>query len=657
MSRKLQDGDLLFPLGQNSGTDPSGLPPGSFSRGMNVVNRGGVLQCRPGYRCLNVLPEGVLQGFSVLRPKQGEETLVFAVSGNLYTSQHPFEEVLPLPGVQFSSTSDQLFFQQVEQVVTNNFDGSISFTNPKNLLVIQDGGFTAPAIYDGTRAEHQRGPTAIPLGGPMEWVGDRLWVARGPNLYASDIGNPVSFTESEYVAGALGFFTFPNEITALSKTLTVDFAQLLVFSRTTTSVIQASIRDRAAWATTPNFQKDIFPTLGCVSPRSVVPHYGLLWWFSEHGLVSLDAAATGFVSSSLPYQDSEMQESKGRLSQQLAGVACASYENYFLASVPYADTFNRHTWCLDNTVNPGEAQRKPSWNSVWTGTRPVEWLVGEFAGQTRALYISKDYDGNNRLWEAFTADRLDNGCPITWWAETRAYLFQSPGKFKDFRYADVFLTELSGTVDVAVFWAGAHRGKYKRVMTKRILANTASLVAGESIEAGEILVGMKKQSRYVRTQDGKAIVARETLSSCDVESERAEWHDEGFQILVVGSGPGALRGVVVYADPPVNEDDSGRCEKDETEPNFVRFDGAASGQSSLDAALADFATTIPVFRSTQTATLTQDGYTEVGIGAGSSIISQNDADKIASAMAERLAAEALKRVLPEIINLGLENFE
>jgi hypothetical protein len=650
MSNKVQDGDLLFPLGQDSSTDPMGLAPGYYSRGMNVVNRGGVIQCRPGYRCLLVLPDGELQGFAVLRPKQAQEILVFGVAGKLYTSQHPFDEYQQLPGVELSPTAEQFFFKQVEDSVTQNPDGSISFDNARNLLVIQDGGFTAPVVFDGTSATHQRGPTAIPLGGPMEWIGDRLWVARGPNLYASDIGDPLSFTEATYIAGALGFFTFPEDITALHKTLTVDFAQLLVFSRTTTQVIQASIRDRATWASTPNFQKEIFPSLGCVSQRSVKAHYGLLWWFSEHGLVSLDAAATGYISSALPYQDSQMQESKGRLSQQLGGVACASYENYLLVSVPYADQFNRHTWCLDNTVNPGEAQRKPSWNSFWTGTRPVEWIVGEFDGLTRALYISKDYDGGNRLWEAFMPDRLDNNCPITWWAESRAYQFQTPGKNKDFRYADVFVSELSGTVDMAVFWAGSHRGKYKRVMTKRILANTATFKSDESFSADEILAALKKQSRPLRTQDGKAIIANENLSSCDVESPLIEFKDDGFQILVVGSGPGAVRGIIVYAEPPSNVDDSGRCEEDETEENFVRFDGAASATSSLDRALEDFANTIPVFRSSRTVTLSQDGFTEVGVGIGQSIISQQDADKIAEAMANRLAAEALKLVLPLIIN-------
>ena len=651
MSKNIQDGDIMFPLGQDSSTDPVGLSPGFYSRGMNVVNRGGIIQCRPGYRCLTVLPDGNLQGIAVLRPKRGSEILVFGVSGKLYTSQFPFDTYSQIADVELSETARQFYFKQVEQSVVNNPDGSITFIDSKNILIIQDGGFTAPVIFDGTRGIHSRGNGSIPIGGPMEWIGDRLWVARGSSLYASDIGNPISFTEAQYISG-VGSFIFPYEITALTRTLTTDFAQLLVFTRTTTHLLQAGVRDRTTWGATQNFQKDIFPTLGCVSQRSVQTQYGFLWWFSEHGLISLDAAASGYVSSSLPYQDAQMQESKGRLSQDLSGIACASFENYFLVSVPYADQFNRHTWCLDQTVLPGQTQAKPTWNSFWTGTRPVEWLTGEFSGQLRALYISVDYDGKNRLWEAFMPDRLDNNCPITWWAETRAYNFQAPKKNKTFRYAEVFLQELSGTVDVAIFWAGSHRGKYKRVSTRRILANTATFVAGEVVPAEELVVGLKKQTRNYKTQDGKALTSEETLSSCDVESKKLEFIDYAFQILIVGSGPGAVNGVIAYAEPPVNDDDAGEGDMDETESNFVRFDGGASESATLEDALIDFENEIPVFRATKTVTLTQDGFSEVGVGTGQSIVSQQDADKIATAMANRLAAEALKLVLPQIISLG-----
>ena len=73
---------------------------------------------------------------------------------------------------------------------------------------------------------------------------------------------------------------------------------------------------------------------------------------------------------------------------------------------------------------------------------------------------------------------------------------------------------------------------------------------------------------------------------------------------------------------------------------------------TLEGALVEFEDEIPVFRAIKTVTLTQDGFSEIGVGTGQSIVSQQDADKIATAMANRLAAEALKLVLPQIISRG-----
>lgn len=652
MSRnKLQDGDLLFPVGQDSSIEPTILSPGAYARALNTVNRGGIIQSRPGYRCMTVLPQGQLQGAAVFRPKQGSETIIFGVAGLVYSSQFPFRSYSPVSGLQFSATAKRLYFKQVEQTASRNDDGSIELIEPRNLLVIQDGGFSTPGIFDGTRGEHQRGAGRIPIGGPMEWVGDRLWVARGSSVYASDIGNPVSFTEPIYIAG-VPFFVFIDEVTALAKTLTSDFAQLLVFTATTTSVLQANIRDRALWVSTAGFQKELFPDIGCVSESSIVRHHGLLWWYSAHGYTSLDAAAQGFVSSSFPYQDEEMADSKSRLSSDLSGIAAVSHENYILVSVPYCDTKNRHTWCLDHSTFKKSDNRKPAWNGVWTGTRPSAWLSDQFHGEGRCFFVSPDFDGENRLWEAFIGDRRDDGCPITSYAELRGLVFDSPGKLKDFRYADLFFTEISGVVDVAVFWAGAHRGKYKRILTKRIVASRGTLRMDTRVSMGRNMFALKKQSRSLRTQDAKAIIAEETLSSCEVEAPELEFKDDSFQLLVVWSGVAALRGFIAYAEPPTNVDDTGRCEEDEDEENLVRFDGAASEASEIEAGITQFQLAVPTFTATAVETVTKDGITEIGIGTTVSVISQKNADTVAATIARRTASQRLSAELPQIVSLG-----
>lgn len=649
---KLQEGDGSFLPGQNSLLDPTQLPPGYYARGMNVVNRGGIIQCRPGYQCLFVLPEGNQQGGYFFTPKLGNPVFVFGVSGNLYVSEAPYKEYRQLTGVQFSPEARELFFEQVEQSFVYNPDGSIRLIDVRALLVIQDGGTAPAAVFDGTRAEHQRGPNAIPSGGPMEWVGDRLWVARNAEIFASDLANPLLFTEAIYFVTSKAF-SIPGRCVALSKTPGTLSPQLLAFTERSVTLFQAGIRNRAAWLTTPDFQKDdVFPGIGATSARSVFTLHGKLWWFSSHGLTNMDAAAQANVTSALPYVDSEMTDSKSRLSPDLTGVACMAYENYLLVSVPHGDLYNTHTWVLDNAPLQ-QAVTPPAWNSFWTGTRPVQWLAEEVDGQKRCFHISYDYDGQSRLWEAFTPDRRDDGCPITWWFESRALNLGAPGKNKEFRYADVFLSEIDGTVDIAVFWAGSHRGRYKRILTKRLNAGRGSIRAGEEIQTTTSLFALKKQSRSLRTQDGRALALKETLPSCGVESPNGEFKDEAFQIIVVGSGPAAVRGFIVYAEPPRNDDDAGRVEVDETIEKFVRFDGAAAHEAeNFGEAQTAFEEDVAVFTSVRTATVSQDEFTEIGTGSAESIISQENADLIASTIALRKASEQMEEALPLIVSLG-----
>lgn len=643
------DGELNFALGQDSQQDPVKLLPGQYCRGINIVNRGGIAQCRPGYRCKMALPEGNLQGASFFTPKLGNPVMLIAVDGIVYVSQAPFTSLKALPGVQFLAEARQIFFKQVEQSVKMNPDGSISFIESRNLMIMQDGAFTNPAVYDGTVAEHT---TDIPMGGPMEWTGDRLWVGRDSKLFASDIANPISFTEPLYIA-TVPFFQFNGPITALSKIPGAAVEQLLVFTDGATALLQSNIRDRSLWAVTPNFQYPLFPNIGCTSNRSVRAHWGLLWWYSEYGMVNFDAASQTHITSRLPYVDGPMIDSKARLSEDVSGIACISVENYLLVSVPYCDKYNRHTWCLDqNAVESLRGAVPQLWNSVWTGTRPVEWLSAEINGFTQVYHVSVDRCGCNTLWQAFMPDRLDNGCAITWALETRAYSVNDPITAKQIRYADVFLSELLGDVDIAIFWGGAKRGKYKRICTKRIHATKGPFRYNDRYTMSDRLYSLKKQSRRLRTQDAKELWPDEILTSCGVErdDDGAEFIDESFQLLIVGSGPGAVDAIQLFTDPNGSEKLGGACEEDEEDVRATRFDGAAEHGLNYRTVLAELAQDDLPYRSNRTATITVGDETKVGIGTAQSIISQMDADKVAEQIANRLASKRLEAVLPSSVS-------
>jgi hypothetical protein len=597
-----------------------------------------------------------LQGFAKFQPKVGAALPLFMVDGLLYVSDFPFNTFRQVPGVVFSSSARQAFFAQVEQQVQSNPDGSLTLITPRNLMVIQDGGFTPPAIFDGARAFHSRGTGAIPLGGPMRWVGDRLWVARGAELFASDIVNPTSFIEDIYLSTVRAFI-LPAEITALARNPTVEFAQLIVFTEESTSLIQAGIRDRTQWPITVDMQKEFLPNIGCKSQRSVIDQQGMLWWYSSMGFVSLDAATNAKLTSKLPYRDTEMMESKARLSEDLSGVAAGTFENYILLSVPYGELLNRHTWVLDNSVRQNYTEDTPqTWNSYWTGTRPVQWINSQFHDKERMLYISHDYDGVNRLWEAFYPDRRDEQCPISWWAETRGY-FGAPNMVlgrKTFHYADIYLSEMAGQVDIGVFWAGTRRGKYKQILDKRYNITEGCFRPDVQITMNSKIFGFKKQSRVVRTQDAKDLSVQEDENSCMIESPWQEFFDESFQLLICGSGPCAIDAIKLVYEPSVSKDNllrTDECEN-ETEENVVRFDGAAAESNSEDAAWKELSGDVLEFTSLRVAVVSNQGFTEIGTGEGRSIISQEDADKVALRVATRKASHKLEADLPSVVSAG-----
>lgn len=647
-TERIVDGDTTFALGMNSLFHPAQLDAGFYATGMNVLNRGGIVQCRPGYECLFAMPTGKLQAVILFRPKQSPEQIVFVVDGFVYVSDLPFKSFRLLTNVLLSDTTDRVHWAMTEKSVDQNEDGSLEVVTPRSILILQDG-VSPPVFFDGAESGHLRNTnplvnTLTPIGGPMAWVGDRLWVARGSKVFASDVGDPFSFTEDTYLGGN-PFFIMSEEVTAMAITPSLQFQQLVVFTENTTNLLQANIRDRAAWPTTPDFQRVLLPNIGCRAPKSVRAHYGLLWWFSNFGLTSLDIASLSQQTSKLPYADNEMSVSKGKMRGDLSGIVTASYENYFLVSVPYGDKYNRHTWVLDNSIGDTLLGQAPvAWNTYWTGTRPVEWACGEVLGIERAFYGSTDYDGVNRLWEAFKPQRRDHDCPITWFVETRGYYARLPLQDKQFRYADVFLTELEDTVDVGVFWAGADRGAYKKIQTKRIQAMRGSLRYDRQLTSGtDCIFSLKKQSRRIRTQDIWEL-PEVVRSSCGVEYDRIEAIDSAFQLLIVGSGAGAVSGIRMFFDL-VNDDLSGTCEADEADPRAVRFDGA-SAKGTVDDALDALEAPMEIYEGNQTAVATVKGITSVQTGTGRSIISQQDADKIALCIAFARVAHEIEELAP-----------
>lgn len=664
MDNRLLDYDGTWFRGVKSDCDPGEVSLGYAWSAINMINIGGRMSCRPGYRCIVKFPRGKLQGAALFRPKQGLEQMLCCVDGVVYVATYPFFDFKVVPDVQMSPTAKQVFWKSAVQSarrVTTDFSSRIEIIPPRNVIFIQDGGHSAPAWYDGSDSGHIRdNQFETPAGGSMEWIGDRLWVAVGNKVFASDIANPFSFREEIYL-GTVSGFEFRTDVTALATTPSLEFPQLLVYTDGNTSIIQANIRERARWPVTDNMQVEVFQ-VGASSQRSVVSHFGRIHWFSQTGFVFFDAATVGKLTARVPIRDNEMMVSKARLNEDLSLVAGAAFGQYVLMSVPHEDYFNKHTWVLNNaSLETMTDDSGPSWSGYWLGTRPVEWVYGDIAGAERIYYVSADEDGENRLWEAFTPDRLDNGCPITWALFTRGYFGATaqqkklPGSSCEFRWADVGLCGIAEDLDLGVFYAGGMRGGFKSVLAKKISVAKGSLSFDKIITATTQLFAFKPQSRIVRTEEAVQHTEEET-GTCSVESEDLELIDQSFQLLVVGHGPATISWIRAVSKEK-SEDldgDSLACE-DETGFNAVRYDGAgvhSEDREGLAETLASRA--LSHYTSNKTAVITYRGVSEVGVGFAESVVSQRAADRVANIIATKMAENEVAKQLPPILSIGEE---
>lgn len=557
--------------GMQSSTDPMFISERGFRSAMNVDIRGGSPKTRPGYRCLITLPEGRLQGVTLFTPTGSAPHLVAAVEGRVYISKFPFTSYSMLPGIQFFRGAPRIYWAKGLKSARRNPDGTISVVTPKNVLVMQDG-FSRAAFWNGEENRHlDPGPSTLetPVGDVMYFTGDRLWVHRDSQVYASDIADPLSFSETTYLAEGLPF-QLPGRATAMAEIPSADTPQLVVFTNDTTTVFQSYIRARSTWKDVAAFQRVQYPDIGCVGPRAVASQYGLLWWFSNRGLVALNATEASRTSSELPYRDNDMAVSKAYLSPNVDRIAMGAFENYLLASVPSGSLQNRHTWVLDQGPQTRLADRVgPAWAGFWTGTQPVEWTSGTVENVSRIYFASEDFDGQNRIWEAFTPDRLDNGNPITSFVESKAYWqFSAEAQgldFKEFRFAELTFADILGDLDVRVFWAG-QRGNYKPLASYRFVATEGNIQHDQTIDLNSTLLGYMGQSRRFRTPEAKR---EETEGrACGVESTEIDEIDTAFSLLVVWSGRATLRSFRIFADP-AEEGSTGECIEDETGPRVI----------------------------------------------------------------------------------------
>lgn len=568
-------GAISFEGGLNSEITPVALQPNQYRWSYNTVNRGGVIQTRPGLTYLSTISGYYIQGFTHFQPSNSIKSyLVVAVDGVIYFSLPPYTTFQAIPGIQFKNNAPFITFKTAIKSIAQDSDGNLQIINPIRVLIMQDGANTRAAYWDGSFGRHLNptpGVNETPLGQWMEWIGDRLWVARDSQIFVSDIGDPLKFTETTYLSEGLPFQLL-SDCTGLKASH--DQKTLFAFTNGSTTAFKASVRDRDLWKTTEDFQFLLFPEIGCVAGRSIVDQYGLLWWYSAGGLVNFNTALQTYINAKVVYSDRQMARSKGNFSPLLYGICGTSFENYLLMSVPSGDIYNAQTWCLDQAVTGGfEEGSTGAWNSVWSGFRPVEWVSGSFQERPRCFVVSQDLttyqDSRIRIWEAFTG-REDGGNPIECWTETRMHY--SDGTLEKPRVVKIYFAEMKGTVEIQIFWKGI-KGEWHECMNTTVEATNGPFgtVYLGLIGDGSLLQSFKKQSRFLFSE---TIPDDVSFNTGIAESPQQDNIDRAFSLLIKWKGQAAMIGYKFSSDP-YSELDSGKSQvqqPDEENQERIVFD-------------------------------------------------------------------------------------
>lgn len=544
--------------GVNSFLLPSDISKQQYAWAENIVNRGGVIQTRPGYRYHSPIAGRKAQGGCLFTPKNSTARILVAVDGLIYMAKYPRYEFIQLTGIAFDPAAPVVYFEPnaIRSVERNITDNTLKLIEPTPMVMMQDGRGKA-AYWDGSTARHlvvQDGET--PTGTWMIWAYSRLWLIKGREVIASDIADPTSFTETTYIAERSSF-ALSGEGTGLIKAN--DEVGILAFTEKTVTAIKGYILDRTQWQLTADFVKEIITDVGCVAGRSVINQYGQTYWLSDRGLMSLDAALYAQRTTRMVTLDSAVQRSKRNLSPNRTGACAAIYENYFLLSVPSGSKYNAHTWVADKAITMDQSEAS-AFVGIWTGIRPVEWITGYIGGKKRLFCLAFDEtardDTNIHLWEAFQSDRKDaeHGIKCQW----ESMMFTSTDELR-FKFATLEAVEILGDVDLQIF-VGGIGGPWMNVANIHLTAEAGSIGSAfqQVLNKTSLLQAFKPQSRELKTQE---FVTQGR--GCHPELAQ-HGKGKGFQLLLEWRGRFGFREINPRFDVETSQQNKGGCTAPET---------------------------------------------------------------------------------------------
>jgi hypothetical protein len=584
---------------------PTDLQQGCYAWGVNIINRGGIIQTRPGKKLIVSFCGRRAQGHYWVRTMDDRNYELVAIDGQVYWSLFPFSQWTQLPGVSFRPDVDRLWFcNTIQAVYYDSSNNLVVLPNPRNVVFMQDG-YSKPCYWqldDMTSGVvdvyYVTGTplSPLPVGTAMIWQDNRLWVAIGDLVFASDLLYGASFTENTYLAEQSGF-RFPR---AVENLIPAPVQGILVATNSSLHTLQSYVQDRTQWQNTPNFQADVSLEVGIIAPWGWVYLHGMLWLFTARGVISYDRALTQNLSTVITTADGELQRSKHLLAPRVDGICMGKWENVLLVSVPASCVQNRHTWILDGGVSEKlNNQAGMCWVGIWIGTFPVQFTSPIINGTEHnyELAYSGGYLALNtgespspqpddgplqsyiHLWENIIPNQLDGvetevACSL----ETRAFLLATDDYYR-FVFAEFMLTNLKGIVPVQVYVAGL-AGNYQLLFSTTLKAGIGPF--GNPVNAklyyvskdgNTELENYRRQVRHMRTQEWVVNEKPSDGAAC-TEISRHDGIDKAFQLMIQWQGRLGIRQIKFFYDRQL-QSAQGVCPVDESTMDNIVLEATA----------------------------------------------------------------------------------
>jgi hypothetical protein len=576
---------------------PMDLVEGEYFWSINTLNRGGQIQTRPARKLVHSFQGQRAQGAADYYTMDNTHYGFVAIDGHILYSQFPFKMGFSeLEGVSFSPNAERIFFCSALQAIEWAPEGPPAIAvmeTPRKWLFIQDG-ISPPAWWNPYEGVFQPSdPTlgqTVPIGTIMAESGGRLWVVNLDTVWASDLYFPQSFNETTYIAELPGFH-FPDVVTALLA----GQAESDLFVGTSSGIytLQSTILDRTKWSTTEDFQNIVSEEIGPVGPYTVGYQYGLPWFWTGKGLLSLDEAIQSNRSNLLVSQDQEMDRSKSYLGADLSGICLGFFGNALLCAVPSSHPLNRDTWVMDTAVAARlGSTAAPSWVGIWRGTYPVVFIKVEHSGVQHLFELSYSSGllttglttTGIHLWENFLPDTGDVAgeyeTPINCAWESRMFVMPRLEVMRA-AYVELLIVNLIGIVELDFFLTGfagpfVHCGHATLRADQGVWGHPDYQEIYNQYPPFEdtIIQSMRAQVRFVRSND--IFPALGDYAAKCVEVGLTENKDKGFQVQVQWLGRMGVKAVKFFYDTDMSEPNVGQCGVDESTTPKIAFESERS---------------------------------------------------------------------------------